>query len=403
MEEDLQHAHRLVGDLRTGHALEEGLAHFVGDLRLGELALVLADGADLRNGVDAGRHVVDETPAVVLHRAASGRTTLVGGSAGQARPADHIASGEDIADLGAVVLVDVDLATAVDLDADVLQAQLVGVAGTAVAPQQRVSLDLLAGFEVQDHPVLQALDALVLLVVTDQHVVVAQVVAEGVGDLVVEEAEQLVAVVDQVHQHTQAAEDRGVLGADHPGTVDDDAARRVGQAEDGVAVVDTRMVKVDIRRTIGARTGGDDDLLGHQLFHHAAGADHFHGLLVGEAGGAEEHVDAIARVEAGARSHLLGNHPLGALQHVGEGEPARLADLAEQRVGVVLHDLPHRVTQGLGRDGAQMGAVAADQRAVVHHRHLASGLGGVHRRALTRRAGTQHHYVVVVDSHAYSS
>ncbi|MNF52575.1 hypothetical protein D3C84_339250 [compost metagenome] len=390
-------------DLRPGHALEEGLAHFIGDFRLGQFALVLADGADLRNGVDAGGHVVDEAPAVVLHRATGGRAPLVGGGTGQARPADHVAGCEDIADFSSVVLVDVDLATAVDLDADVLQAQLVGVAGTAVAPQQRVSLDLLAGLEVQDHPVLQALDALVLLVVTDQHVVVAQVVAEGVGDLVVEEAEQLVAVVDQVNQYAQATEDRGVLGADHPGAVDDDAARRMGQAEDGVAVVDARMVEVDIRRTVGARAGGDDDLLGHQFFHHTAGADHFHGLLVGKAGGAEEYVHAVARVKAGARSHLLGDHPLGALQHVGKGEPARLADLAEQRVGVVLHDLPHRVTQGLGRDGAQVGAVAADQRAVVHHRHLASGLGGVHCRALTRRAGTQHHYVVVVDSHAYSS
>ncbi|MCY1346150.1 hypothetical protein D9M69_322290 [compost metagenome] len=403
MEQDLQHAHRLAGDLCAGHALEEGLAHFVGDLRLGELALVLADGADLRNGVDAGRHVIDEAPAVVLHRAASSRTALVGGGAGQARPADHITSGEDVADFGAVVLVDVDLATAVDLDADVLQAELVGVAGTAVAPQQAVGLDLLAGLEVQDHPVLQALDALVLLVVTDQHVVVAQVIAQGVGNLVVEEAEQLVAVVDQIHQHAQAAEDGGVFGPDHTGSVDDDPARRVGQTEDGVTVVDARVVEVDISRTVGTRTGGDDDLLGHQLFHHATGADHFHGLLVGEAGGAEKHVDAIACVEAGTRGHLLGDHPLGALQHVGEGEPARLADLAEQRVGVVLHDLPHRVAQGLGRNGAEVGAVAADQRTVVHHRHLATGLGGVHRRALARRAGTQHHYVVVVDSHAYSS
>ena len=62
MEQDLQHPHRLEGNLRPRHALEECLAHFVGNLRLGQLTLVLADRADLRNGVDARRHVIDETP-----------------------------------------------------------------------------------------------------------------------------------------------------------------------------------------------------------------------------------------------------------------------------------------------------------------------------------------------------
>src|SRR5690606_2989188 len=136
----------------------------------GQLALGLADGADLRNRVDAGGHVVDEAPAVVLHDAAGGRAALVVGGAGQRRPADHVTGGVDVGDLGPVVLVHLDLAAAVGLQADVLQAQLVGVAGPAVAPQEGVGLDLLAGLQVQDHRVLGALDPLVLLVVTDDHV-----------------------------------------------------------------------------------------------------------------------------------------------------------------------------------------------------------------------------------------
>ncbi len=55
VEQDLQHALRLAGDLRTRHALEEGLAHFVRHLGLGQLLLVLADRADLGNGVDTRR------------------------------------------------------------------------------------------------------------------------------------------------------------------------------------------------------------------------------------------------------------------------------------------------------------------------------------------------------------
>ena len=300
------------------------------------------------------------------------------------------------------MLVDLDLTTAVDRDADVFQPQLIGIAGPAVTPQQGVGLDLLARLQMQNHAVFHALDALVLFVVTNQHVVVAQVVGKRVGDFRVEEAEQLIAVVDQVDQHTQATEDRGVLATDHSRSVDDQTTRCVTQAENGVAIVDTRVTKIDIGRAIGTRAGGDNDLLGHQLFHYAIEADHFDRLLVGEAGGTEIGVDAVARVVAGARSDLLGDHLLGAFQHVGEREPAWLADLAEHRVGVELHDLPHRMAQRLRRDGAQVGAVAADQRTVVHHGYLAPGLGRVHRRALARRAGAQHHDIVVVDRHVYS-
>ena len=176
----------------------------------------------------------------------------------------------------------------------------------------------------------------------------------------------------------------------------------MAEAEDGVAVVHARVVEVDVGRAVGARAGRDDDVLGVELLDHAVRAHHFHGLLVGKAAGAEEHVDAVTGIVAGARCHLLGDDLLGAFQHVREREPARLADGTKHRVGVELHDLPHRVTQCLGRNGTQVGAVATDLATVIDHRYLAPCFGGIHCRAFTGRAGTQHHYVVVVDSHAYS-
>ncbi|MNC13758.1 hypothetical protein D3C75_615120 [compost metagenome] len=243
------------------------------------------------------------------------------------------------------------------------------------------------------------LDALVLLVVTDQHVVVAQVIAQRIGNLVIQEAEQLVAVVDQVDQHAQATEDRRIFTTDDPGSVDDHSPRGVAEVEDGVAVVDPRMAEVDIGRTVGTRAGGHHHLLGHQLFHHAVVGHHLDGVLVGETGGTEEHVDAIACIVASARGDLLVDHQLGALQHIGEGEPARLADLAEHRIGVELQNLADRMTQGLGGNGAQVRAVATNQLAAIHHRHLAPALGGAHRRPLACRARAQHHHVIVVDGH----
>src|SRR5690606_35310652 len=153
---------------------------------------------DLGNGVDASGHVVDETPAVVVDDATGGGAPLVVGGTGQRRPADHVTSCVDVADVGTVMLVDADLAPAVDLQADILQPELVGVAGTPVTPEEGIGLDLLAGFEVKDHTAIQPFHALVFFVVTNQYIVVAQVIAERVGYLIIEEAEQLIAVIDEI-------------------------------------------------------------------------------------------------------------------------------------------------------------------------------------------------------------
>ena len=94
----------------------------------------------------------------------------------------------------------------------------------------------LPDLQVQDHAVVAGLHAGVLLVVADEDALVAQVVAEGVDDFVVEEREQPVAGVDQVHLDVEAGEDRRVLAADDAGAVDGDGARGVAQVQDRVAV-----------------------------------------------------------------------------------------------------------------------------------------------------------------------
>nr|GFD50115.1 hypothetical protein [Tanacetum cinerariifolium] len=116
---------------------------------------------------------------------------------------------------------------------------------------------------------------------------------------------------------------------------------------------------------------GDDDLVGHQFFHDTGVAHHVDGTLVSETAGSEEYVNAIARVVTGARRHLLVDDFFGVLQHIREREPARLANGPEHRVGVELNDLLDRVTQRLGRDRAQVSAVAADLPTAVDHGYLA--------------------------------
>src|SRR5690606_25219751 len=168
------------------------------------------------------------------------------------------------------------------------------------------------------------------------------------------------------------------------------------------AVIDTRMVKVDIRGAVRPRTGGDEELGRDQQLDHTVPADDLDGLLVGKTGRAEKDIDAIARVVAGTGSHLLLDDVFGAFQYIGKGKPARFADLPEQRVGVVLHDLPHRMTQRLGRNGPQVSGVAAYFWPTVDYGDLAPRLDRIHRRAFTRGPRTQYHHIVVIDSHMNS-
>ena len=128
--------------------------------------------------------------------------------------------------LVAIAVIDLELPAAVGLDADRFQAQVVGVARAAVGPQQDVGLELLAALEVQDHAVVGPFDLLVLLAVADQRAFLAEVIAQGVADLVVEKLQQLVARVDQVQLAAQVAEHRGIFAADDARPVDRDRPGR---------------------------------------------------------------------------------------------------------------------------------------------------------------------------------
>ena len=83
VEQDLQHAHPLAGDLRPRQILEKRLAHFVGHAGLGELLFGAAHGADAGNGIDTGGHVGDLFHRAALDDALGAEPALVVGGTGQ--------------------------------------------------------------------------------------------------------------------------------------------------------------------------------------------------------------------------------------------------------------------------------------------------------------------------------
>ena len=97
-------------------------------------------------------------------------------------------------------------------------------------------------------PSSRGFKALVGFVVAEQHALIAQVIAERIDDFVVEEFQQLVAGVDQIHLHAQVAQHRRVFAADDAGTVDGDRLRRVVEIENRVAVEQAWMVEIDVRQ-----------------------------------------------------------------------------------------------------------------------------------------------------------
>jgi hypothetical protein len=175
-------------------------------------------------------------------------------------------------------------------------------------------LHALAALEVQHHAVVEGLDQLALLVVADDAALVAEVVREGVDDLVVEDREQLVAGVDEVHLHPEGAEHRRVLAADDAGAVDGDRP--------GVSFT-RRIVSLSQMRGWPKSTSGGGraaspvamTTFADVISSGAVGALDHQGVGVEEAPAAVDHAHAVALVEAVAHGHLRRITPsLGAQQ-----------------------------------------------------------------------------------------
>src|SRR5690554_1401288 len=104
------------------------------------------------------------------------------------------------------------------------------------------------------------------------------------------------------------------------------------------------MAEVHIGRQVRAGAGGNDRLFEVDGFHRFVATD-FQPVRVNKRSTAVDQVYPVAGVELGAQLYLLANDLLGVLQHTGEGEPARLADVPEHLVGVEGDDLLDRVPQ----------------------------------------------------------
>ena len=117
-----------------------------------------------------------------------------------------------------------------------VELQRVGGADPPGGVEHGVGGDPLAALEVRDGAVVVPLDRDHLLAEAERDADVAQVVLERLGDLVVAEVEQAVALLDHGDLGAERGEHRRVLDADHAAADDDERARQVRQLQDAVRV-----------------------------------------------------------------------------------------------------------------------------------------------------------------------
>src|SRR4051812_29326132 len=113
MEDELEHADLIAGDLRAGNIAEEGLADFIRNLLLRKFPFVEADRTDFRDCVDTARNFFERRELLRRKDRVRRRPALIVGGARQRWPAYDVASGVNVGDTGLVAVVDCQLSPAV--------------------------------------------------------------------------------------------------------------------------------------------------------------------------------------------------------------------------------------------------------------------------------------------------
>src|SRR5699024_1251844 len=123
--------------------------------------------ADFWNGINTSGYIVNKVPSIFINNITGCGTALVIGSTGQAWPTDHITGSINIRHCRAVILIHFNLTATIGGQANVFQAQLIGITGTAIAPQETVCFDLLTGFKVQNNTLINPFNPLIFFIMAN--------------------------------------------------------------------------------------------------------------------------------------------------------------------------------------------------------------------------------------------
>ncbi len=167
------------------------------------------------------------------------------------------------------------------------------------------------------------------------------------------------------------------------------------QAENRIAVIDARVVEIDIRRMVGARAAGDNEFLrGHRL-NRAVMTLQRQSMLINEVGIALQNFTVVALIESLAHMSLLVDDAVGMVKDVGERRAKKAGVVAVEGVLVKLDNTADGMAEGFRRDGAPVGATAADIMVALDDGNACSLFHQSHGGAFAARTGTNHYCIII--------
>ena len=391
------HQHPLV---RAGegvlHRAEAGHidVHFAGT-GAARVMLGQADDADRRLAEDrAGDGFVVEVLRIVLVDRLVEGDGLADGDRGQVHAVGHVADGPDVVGRGLRIVVDLDRALVVQLDARLLQPQVLDVGDAAGGEHDHVGFQRHAVFQMVDQASLGLLDRGVLTAQDDLDAALLDLARQMGAHVVVEAAQDVRAAIDQGRLDAQTGEDARELDRDITAACDQDALGQFRQMEGffgGDGVFDARQV-LGLPR---AAAGGDQDLFGGEGL---VLADNLDGVGVLHHGAAVDQIDARLAQVGGIDARQARDLDVLGLQ---EGRPVEFRVV--ERPTVALGDLQGVADLG-SHDHELLGHAAANDAGaadaiLLGHGHLLAAQGGQARRAHPARTGADDEEVVVVLCH----
>ena len=237
----------------------------------------------------------------------------------------------------------------------------------------------------------------------DDDALVAQVVAEGVRNFVVEEGEEAVAGIDQVHLDIEIGENGGIFTADDAGPIDGDGARGVAEAQYRITVENAWMVEDNIRGMVGTGAGGDDEVFRAEDLRHAFRPRHLNMVVIDEAGLTKDDIHPVAVIVAVTGADLGLDDVVRGPDQVGELHFHLVEGVLKQGVAPVVGQHLDGVTQGLAGDGAPVGAATPHLIVGLDHGDFLARLAKLHGGTLARRSGSDDDGVEGSWLHLYTS
>jgi len=217
------------------------------------------------------------------------------------------------------------------------------------------------------------------------------VIRKRIDDFVIQELKQLVSRIDEINLAAKVAKHRCILSANNASAINGDRCGLFLKVKDGVAVENSRMVKVNARRTKGTSAWGQ-----HKVARCVLLAIDFDRVFIDESSDPSENGNVIAIIKRLTHRNLAIDDRLTAAAQLIHRRAEVDAHRLDHRIGQKLDRVGDRVTQRFAGDRSAVRAASPNLRITLRDRDPPAALGGLHRRAFATRPRSNHEQVKIV-------